>query len=166
MIYGWLHKDWKGFSGSLLFANNSYQNLEDQTPVDGTVQRQTFGTHLVAKPSKGLTVTANHDNGGTDGEIKSFFPIFGTNHKFNGYMDYFYVGNHANNVGLNDIYGKTVIKTGAKSKLLIAAHYFAGAESLGDGVDDYLGTEVDIVYSHKVLPFATLKCSLLMLWSS
>jgi len=207
MIYAWLHKDWKGFSGSFLLANNSYQNLEDQVPVDGTVQRQTFGTHLIAKPAKGLTITANlygqtgkfteevdlsaynalleltykpgktvfglgfetlsgDDNGGSDGEIKSFFPIFGTNHKFNGYMDYFYVGNHANNVGLNDVYGKTVIKTGPKSSLLIAAHYFAGAESLGEGVDNYLGTEVDIVYSHKVLPFATLKIGYSQMFAS
>ncbi|MEB3345669.1 alginate export family protein [Aquimarina gracilis] len=201
MIYAWLHKDWEKFSASILVANNSYQNLDPtdgQTPVDGTVNRQTFGTHLVAKPTKGLSIAANlygqtgeftedidlsaynalleinykpgktlfglgfetlsgDDNGGSDGEIKSFFPIFGTNHKFNGYMDYFYVGNHANNVGLNDIYAKTVIKTGEKSSLLIKAHYFAGAESLGDDVDDYLGTELDIVFTQKLLSFATLK---------
>ncbi len=201
MIYAWLHKDWEKFSGSLLIANNSYQNLDPndgQTPVDGTVRRQTFGTHLVAKPAKGFSIAANiygqtgdftedielsaynalleltykpgktlfglgfetlsgDENGGTDGKIESFFPIFGTNHKFNGYMDYFFVGNHANNVGLNDLYGKTVIKTGEKSSLLIKAHYFAAAESLGEGIDDYLGTEVDLVYTQKVLPFATLK---------
>ena len=33
----------------------------------------------------------------------AFNPIFGTNHKFNGYMDYYYVSNHTNNVGLQDI---------------------------------------------------------------
>ncbi|AXT58827.1 hypothetical protein D1816_00175 [Aquimarina sp. AD10] len=198
MIYAWLHKDWEKFSGSLLIANNSYQNLEGQVPVDGNVNRQTFGTHLVAKPAKGLSIMANiygqtgeftedidlsaynalleltykpgktlfgigfetlsgDENGGTDGEIKSFFPIFGTNHKFNGYMDYFYVGNHANNIGLNDFYAKTVIKTGEKSSLLIKAHYFSGAESLGDNIDDYLGTEVDLVFTQKLLAFATLK---------
>ncbi len=198
MVYAWLHKDWKGFSASLLLANNSYQTLEDQTPVDGNVNRQTFGTHMVAKPAKGLSIAANiyaqtgefteevdlsaynalleinykpgktlfglgfetlsgDDNGGTDGEITSFFPIFGTNHKFNGYMDYFYVGNHANNIGLNDIYAKTVIKTGPTSSLLIKAHYFSGAESLGDNIDDYLGTELDIVFTQKLLSFATLK---------
>ncbi|WP_109299061.1 alginate export family protein [Aquimarina sp. AU474] len=201
MIYVWLHKDWEKFSGSILLANNSYQNLDptdNQTPIDGTVNRQTFGTHLVVKPSKGLSIMTNiygqtgefteeidlsaynallevnykpgktlfglgfetlsgDDNGGADGEIKSFFPIFGTNHKFNGYMDYFYVGNHANNIGLNDIYAKTVIKIGEKSSLLIKAHYFAGAKSLGDNIDDYLGTEVDLVFTQKVLSFATLK---------
>ncbi len=198
MAYAWLHKDWEKFSGSLLLINNSYQNLDGQTPIDGTVNRQTFGTHLVAKPAAGLTLAANlygqtgefaenvdlsaynamlevtykpgktlfglgfetlsgDENGGADGEIESFFPIFGTNHKFNGYMDYFYVGNHANNIGLNDIYTKAVIKTGEKSNLLLSAHYFSGAESLGDDVDDYLGTEIDLVFTQKLLSYATLK---------
>lgn len=34
----------------------------------------------------------------------AFNPLFGTNHKFNGFMDYFYVGNHINSVGLNDAF--------------------------------------------------------------
>lgn len=34
----------------------------------------------------------------------AFNPAFGTNHKFNGWMDYFYVGNHLNTVGLNDLF--------------------------------------------------------------
>lgn len=36
----------------------------------------------------------------------AFTPFFGTNHKFNGHMDYFYVGNHGKSVGLQDIYFK------------------------------------------------------------
>ncbi|MDH7444188.1 alginate export family protein [Aquimarina sp. 2201CG14-23] len=200
MAYLWLHKDWKTFSGSLLFANNSYQNLDTdgQTPIDGTVNRQTFGTHLVAKPTKGLKFALNlyaqtgkftetvdlaaynaglevtykpgktlygigaellsgDDNGGSDGEIKSFFPIFGTNHKFNGYMDYFYVGNHANNVGLQDIYAKVVVKTGTSNSLLAKLHYFSAAEDIAGTNDKYLGTELDVVFTQKILPYATLK---------
>lgn len=41
----------------------------------------------------------------------AFTPFFGTNHKFNGHMDYFYVGNHIGKVGLHDIYFKTKYKT-------------------------------------------------------
>ena len=53
----------------------------------------------------------------------AFAPLYGTNHKFNGWMDYFYVGNHANSVGLNDFnfglhYKKDKILTGA------IFHYF------------------------------------------
>ncbi|MDZ7608893.1 MAG: hypothetical protein U5K79_25710 [Cyclobacteriaceae bacterium] len=35
----------------------------------------------------------------TDTNDKSFNPLYGTNHKFYGYMDYFYVGNSHGQVG-------------------------------------------------------------------
>lgn len=97
---------------------------------------------------------------GTDqqGESKnrSFFPLYGTNHKFNGFMDYFYVGNHANNVGLNDVYGKAVFKTGQKSNLLIKAHYFMANGKLQNNADNYLGTEVDLVYTNNLMKFVKI----------
>lgn len=77
---------------------------------------------------------------------KSFFPLYGTNHKFNGLMDYFYVGNHANNVGLNDAYGKITLATGEKTTLGLNAHlFFANAEMAND-LSQNLGTELDLVY--------------------
>ncbi len=56
----------------------------------------------------------------------AFAPLYGTNHKFNGWMDYFYVGNHGNSVGLQDIYFKVDYK---KSKFIAGAafHYFMSA---------------------------------------
>ena len=53
----------------------------------------------------------------------AFSPFYGTNHKFNGWMDYFYVGNHANNVGLVDIYGKFIYKKD-KFFMKFIPHYF------------------------------------------
>ncbi|MDY8138173.1 alginate export family protein [Aquimarina sp. 2201CG5-10] len=201
MIYTWIHKDWQKISGSLLFVNNSYQNLDPtdgETPIDGTIHRQTFGTHIKVKPNNDFSLQINiygqtgdfteninlsaynalleiiykprntifaiggeilsgDNNGGSDGKIESFFPIFGTNHKFNGYMDYFYVGNHANNVGLQDIYAKAIIKTGKQSNLLAKAHYFNAAENITGTSDKYLGTELDLVFTQQILPYATLK---------
>ena len=110
----------------------------------------------------GFELQSGTDQGSTDDENNSFFPLYGTNHKFNGLMDYFYVGNHANSVGLLDVYAKMVFKTGKTSSLMVAGHYFEAAADLldpadGSNADAYLGTEVDLVYSQKVLPFATLK---------
>ncbi|MCK5847492.1 MAG: alginate export family protein [Bacteroidales bacterium] len=51
---------------------------------------------------------------------KAFSPLYGTNHKFNGWMDYFYVGNHGNTVGLNDMF---VMLDYKKDKLLAGAHF-------------------------------------------
>ena len=82
---------------------------------------------------------------------KSFTPLFGTNHKFNGHMDYFYVGNHVGDVGLQDIYGGLNY---AKDKISFASaiHVFSTQADLMDGtgtVDKYLGTEVDLSFCYK-----------------
>ena len=79
-------------------------------------------------------------------DIKSFNPLFGTNHKFNGWMDYFYVGNHNNSVGLIDInmplsYAKN--KFGVK----LVPHLFYAAAKMIDNtkeLDANLGTEIDL----------------------
>ncbi len=79
----------------------------------------------------------------------SFAPLYGTNHKFNGLMDYFYVGNHGNNVGLHDIYLKGNIKPG-KVKFNAAVHFFS-ADGKIDDFNQGLGTELDLFgsYTHK-----------------
>ncbi|MBC6996947.1 alginate export family protein [Cytophaga sp. FL35] len=82
----------------------------------------------------------------TTGETEAFFPLYGTNHKFNGFMDYFYVGNHANSVGLFDIHASANFKLGEKSSLLLKILKFNGEQDLPSG-ESNLGTEVDLVYS-------------------
>lgn len=62
----------------------------------------------------------------------SFTPHFGTNHKFNGYMDHFYVGNHINNVGLNDIFFGLKYKT-EKFWVAADAHLFSAPVDVWDG---------------------------------
>nr|WP_321410345.1 alginate export family protein [uncultured Carboxylicivirga sp.] len=79
----------------------------------------------------------------------SFNPLYGTNHKFNGFMDYFYVGNHINNVGLNDLYIKGNVKPG-KVKFNGSMHFF-GADGIIVDQNKGLGTELDLWfgYTHK-----------------
>ena len=69
----------------------------------------------------------------------AFSPLYGTNHKFNGWMDYFYVGNHGNSVGLQDIYFKVDYK---KNKFIAGAafHYFMSAAEVLDGDEFYTGS--------------------------
>lgn len=86
----------------------------------------------------------------------SFFPMYGTNHKFNGFMDYFYVGNHVNDVGLNDAYGKIIVATGEKSSLALDTHlYFAHAE-MANNLSQNLGTELDLVYKNSLGKYVNL----------
>lgn len=83
--------------------------------------------------------------------IHSFTPLFGTNHGFNGFMDYFFAGNHQNSVGLLDIYGKLSYLS-PKWEFSVIPHAFtAAAEVVNNGkvMDDYLGTEVDFTGVYK-----------------
>ena len=86
---------------------------------------------------------------------EGFNPLYGTHHAFNGFMDYFYVGNPHSNKGLIDLYLKTDIKFKA-SKLMAHVHGFMSQSEnfnrqkfVKDGTKEsakYLGTELDLVY--------------------
>jgi hypothetical protein len=81
----------------------------------------------------------------------AFTPFYGTNHKFNGFMDYFYVGNHINSVGLVDIYIRGGFGVG-KSKFLFMLHNFSSQAKMIVGSEtksSQLGNEFDFVYSYK-----------------
>ncbi|MEN8230841.1 MAG: alginate export family protein [Bacteroidota bacterium] len=77
----------------------------------------------------------------------SFTPLYGTNHKFNGHMDYFFVGNHMNSVGLQDI---TISFTQKIKSISLNAHIhaFFSAAALTNG--NYLGTEADLFMAYPV----------------
>jgi len=62
---------------------------------------------------------------------RSFTPFYGTNHRFNGYMDYFYAGNHINSVGLQDIYFKVNYEY-KKILTSINVHNFSAAADIND----------------------------------
>ncbi|PKA82348.1 alginate export protein [Ulvibacter sp. MAR_2010_11] len=96
----------------------------------------------------GEIISGNDLGSPNDATNNAFTPQFGTNHKFNGYMDYFYVGNHLNNVGLIDLYARFKVPVNQKSKLDIALHNFSGAAEISTGTSKQLGTEIDMVYSY------------------
>lgn len=110
----------------------------------------TFKTNTLVNFGLGGEVISGND--GEAGETGAFFPLYGTNHKFNGFMDYFYVGNHANSIGLIDIHASASFKINEKSGLLIKVLNFSGEQALPSG-EKSLGTEVDLVYSLKLNGF-------------
>ncbi len=90
----------------------------------------------------------------SDTKDKSFTPLYGTNHKFYGFMDYFYVGSGHDRKGLIDLFVKTNFKLGEKSNLVGHLHYFSSAADIddpanaGESLSSSLGTEVDLVYTN------------------
>lgn len=96
----------------------------------------------------------NTKDKGTD---NSFTPFYGTNHKFNGWMDYFYVGNHGGNVGLTDFYLPLNYNLNNWSFALITHNFMSAAtvsEKQTDGswkdFSNTLGTEIDLSITYKL----------------
>lgn len=117
-------------SAYLLGLEANYK-LNDKTTVG-------LGTELQSGNDYNTAVSKNN----------AFNPLYGTNHKFNGFMDYFYVGNHANSVGLLDIYAKANFKLNPKSSLTAFLHSFSAAADINANVSKQLGTEIDLVYAY------------------
>lgn len=106
----------------------------------------------------GLEILSGTDEvGANPDKSKSFNPLYGTNHRFNGYMDYFYVGNHINSVGLQDFYVKGFV---GKPKVLygLSLHYFNASANVNDDsatgtssiASGNLGTELDLTINYNI----------------
>ena len=120
------------------------------------------------KIGAGIEVLSGKDMDDTDGDIKSFAPLFGTNHKFNGWMDYFYVGNPHGNVGLTDINFTLAYKKDKFSAKLIP-HFFSSAADIYNGADKMdtnLGTEIDLNLGYKIAKDITLNAGYSLMFAS
>lgn len=129
-------------------------------------------TGIIGAPTLGVDYVSGDDESTSD-KVEGWAPKYGTNHKFYGFMDYFYVGNghgggNASSAGLLDIYLKTTFKLGKKTTLLGHLHYFASASertytpatdlpNAGESYKGALGTELDLVLVHKVTDGIVLK---------
>jgi hypothetical protein len=141
---------------NIMFDGATYiQNaLFDNTDVDAYY----LGGNAKIKASENYTLGLGFEylsgkdmNDVTPG-VKSFNPVFGTNHKFNGWMDYFYVGNHLGNVGLVDFYATIAYKKDKFSAKLVP-HIFKSAADIYDGTSNVsrnLGTEIDFTIGYKI----------------
>ena len=117
-------------------------------------------------PIFGLTAGVDYLSGNasddTSGKDKKFNPFSGTNHKFYGFMDYYYVGapgsNAAPSAGLLNPYLTANVRTGEKSNLSATFHYFAPAAKFETNKKhSSYGSEIDLVYNLKVQPFIGLQ---------
>ncbi len=148
------HLKFKASDALSINANAYLQTGKDKS--DNDLSAYLVGLDLGYKASSdwnfglGFEMQSGNDNDTIGEKNKAFTPFYGTNHKFNGFMDYFYVGNHGNSVGLVDVYVKAKAKLGEKSSLTAFVHNFSAQAEIANGVDKQLGTEIDLVYSHKL----------------
>lgn len=107
----------------------------------------------------GIEYLSGNDQGSNNSTNNAFNPFYGTNHKFNGWMDYFYVGNHINSVGLIDFNIPLNYKKDKFSAGLIP-HFFSADGTIlntdGSTAESYLGTEIDFTVGYTLIKSVTM----------
>jgi len=146
-------------TGNLGLAANAFlqtgEFFNGSTDVGGAYLLGLDATYKVSPKvtlGAGVELISGDDTSTTD-KTEAFIPTFGTNHKFNGFMDYFYVGNHINTIGLFDVHASANFKLSEKSSLMAKVLNFSGDQELPSG-EKSLGTEIDLVYSQAFKGYA------------
>lgn len=139
-----------------LTSSAYYQFGSDQDGVDLSAYLLTLFTSFQAAPKFNLGLGIDYTSGGgSDNKNKSFDPLYGTPHKFWGYMDYFYVSDgFGYRNGLIDVYLKTRYSFGEKATMTLDAHHFTISNQINstdiNQLNRNLGTEVDLVVNYNV----------------
>jgi|TARA_B110000240_G_C13513141_1_gene461158 hypothetical protein len=132
--------------GKLGLAFNGY--VQDGERIGNIAVKGAYLTSLdatFAATAKIILLAGSEIISGTQDNTAAFFPLYGTNHKFNGLMDRFYVGNHAIGSGLIDFNFGAKFKLPKGYNLMTKFHYFK-EESRSKNT---LGQEVDFVIAKK-----------------
>lgn len=121
------------------------------------------GMDFSVKISDGLSLTLGGEwQSGQDSTDKSdrhvhnFSTLYGSNHSFNGYMDYFTKPSDTKNSGLMDLYLKVDSKCCKKHRLSCDLHYFSLTNKFPDKVsggtmDPFLAAEADLTYKYNII---------------
>lgn len=171
---------------SYLFFSDQFSKLIDSVKAPGVNARFTTGL-LSTIPVKKFALTAGAwwqegawmstlalayakskwtFTAGWDHVENGFDPLYGTPHKFWGYMDYFYVGTGAPKGGLSNPYFK--IKYSSANKRFTTGldyHYFMMARKQ-ESVDRYLGSEIDWISSYSLNKYTNLELGIAYLAAS
>lgn len=140
--------------GELSFAGSAYYQTGEL--VNGkSLSAYEYLLETTWKPGKDFSLGAGYEElSGSAADLdpakaRSFNPLYGTGHKFNGHMDYFFVGNHIGSVGLRDLYAKVGYLIKGIS-LGVDIHQFWAQADLVNKPNRALGTELDFYGSYKI----------------
>lgn len=150
-----------------------YQTGKDPAGLDVQAWLASLSTTYTGFDNFKLTIGGDYLSGSraNNDQNNSFNPLYGTHHKFYGFMDYFYVGNphsqrvgsNSNATGLVDLFLKTSIRLSSVSSLLVFGHEFFSPVEILDPADpsrtlsSRLGTEIDLVFGHSLTDEVTIQ---------
>ncbi len=128
--------------GKLGLAANAYLQSGERAGAVDVKGASLLSLDATLKASDKITVLAGVEAiSGAEDDSAPFFPLYGTNHKFNGLMDRFYVGNHAVGNGLVDINLGAKFNVGKGYNISLKGHTFSEASNDKNS----LGSEIDLV---------------------
>jgi hypothetical protein len=142
-----------GFALSAFYQGGKYR---EGTELDEYFLSASASYAVGRKFSIGPGVDITSGNNGSDPaqRFQRFDPLYGTPHKFWGYMDYFYVADGFGPNGLINYYLKSKFKAKDNLTLTLDAHYFqlptAVTDNDGFEMDKALGTELDFVVNYSL----------------
>lgn len=159
------------FGGNAFFkkgkwnATGTYYYQTGNKPVKNSIAIKTKAWMASAKIDYSISkkfiagIGSDYLSGGDMNSISSkvtyFNPLYGTGHKFYGFMDYFYVSSAHKNVGLWDSYINLNLKSTEDLSWQIALHHFESAAKVidytGATANAALGNEVDLTFNYKVM---------------
>ena len=149
----------KSWDGDLWFYGQTGKNAANTVSAFDGALNFNYALTNKFKVGFGYEYLSGKGQENTSSVIKSFHPVFGTNHAFNGYMDYFYVGNYRNSAGLQDAFLKLSYKTD-KWQFGLLPHVFNAANTVldnnGHKMSSYLGTEIDFTAAYSVHKYVNI----------
>lgn len=145
--------------GDIALEYDGYYQM-GKNPAGAQLAAWMIGANVTIMKSKPNNINVGFDYLSGDksdtNKDEAFNPLYGTHHKFYGWMDYFYVGNPHKNRGLVDVFLKAKLKAGPRSSVLVHGHeFFSQSPIVGNDntkLSSTLGTEVDIVWVANLAP--------------
>ncbi|MEO6851765.1 MAG: alginate export family protein [Mucilaginibacter sp.] len=157
-------------SGNQWSASGSYYYQGGHDRDGLSLNAYMYSVSLAYKPAAisymaGWDYTSGNNAFSTSKTNHRFDPLYGTPHKFSGYMDYFYAVSGAPTGGLSNPYLKVKYTSPDKRFTTeLANHYFYLANDQkdinGQAVSKYLGTEFDLTTGYKLNKFTNVDLGL------
>lgn len=152
-------KDAFTFDASLYYQGGKNAKNNDLSAMyfSANVSYKVSDKFAIAIGGEYLSGTSTEEAATPGDKDKSFTPLYGTNHKFNGWMDYFYVGSYNGSNGLIDLYLPLTYSI-EKVTFKLVPHYFMAAATVATqttpgtwkAYSNGLGTEIDFSVAYNV----------------
>ncbi len=157
------------FTTSAYYQGGKYRDGADLSEYLLSVYTQySIGRKFSVGP--GIDLTSGNDGSDPAKKSQRFDPLYGTPHKFWGYMDYFYVADGFGTSGLMDLYLRARLKAKDNFTMTLDVHKFNLANELtsegGDKLDKALGTEFDFVLNYNLTKIINIEAGYSMMFST